>query len=137
MTPYREGNSADRKGARPMRKVSLIAALALAISLGSSHAQAQAQAARPQADSGAVIAAVAGMVIGGSLVYYYSPLSQATATALGAVLGGAVGSWWYGIVDGDGYQPAQPRKTSVAETGQPFQLISYGETRHPAIRAAD
>jgi hypothetical protein len=117
-----------------MRKITFVAALALAIALGSGHAQAQT---RPQADNGAVIAAAAGIIIGGSLVYYYSPLSQATATALGAVLGGAVGSWWYGIVDGDTYQPAQPRKTSVAETGQPFQLISYGEALHPAIRAAD
>jgi hypothetical protein len=119
-----------------MRKLSFAAALALAISLGSIEAHAQAQP-RPSADNGAVLAAVAGIVIGGSLVYYYSPLSQVTATTLGAVLGGAVGSWWYGIVDGDTYQPAQPRKTSVAETSQPFHLISYGEVRHPAIRVAD
>jgi hypothetical protein len=121
-----------------MRKMQFIAALVLAIALGSSCAQAQAQAQmRPPADNGAVLAAVAGMVVGGSLVYYYYPLSQLTSTVLGAVLGGAVGSWWYGIVDGDPYQPAQPRKTSVAEMAQPFLLISDGESRHPALRAAD
>jgi hypothetical protein len=58
---------------------------------------------------------------------------------MGVVLGGAVGAWWYGIVDVDANPPpAQPRKASGDERGLPFRLIAYdGESRQRTIRYAD
>ena len=119
-----------------MRKLCSIISLAAALAVFTSPSMAQQRAS---SEGGVVLATLGGVVVGGALVYYYYPLSQLTTTALGAIVGGSIGNWWYGVADsGEGYQAAQPRKQSGTESPiKPFQLISYSEGRRPALRTAD
>ena len=122
-------------GVPTMRKLSSIVALAAAITLFSAPSMAQQ---RPSGDGGVVLATLGGAVVGGALIYYYYPLSQFTSIALGAVVGGSIGSWWYGVSEGgDGYQAPMPRKSDVDESAKPFRLIAYTESKRPELRPAN
>ncbi|MSO94016.1 MAG: hypothetical protein EXQ86_11540 [Rhodospirillales bacterium] len=116
-----------------MRSSVLATAAAIAIFSGPAMAQESAST-----DSSLTLSTIGGAIVGGALVYYFSPLSPLTASALGAVVGGTIGNWWYSASDGgDSYLPAQPRKQSdsLPSTGS-LHLIAYPESRSPAIRLA-
>ena len=108
-----------------MRKLTAVIALSAALTF-SSAAPSMAQQ-NTASDSGAVLATLAGVVVGGGLAYYYWPLSQFTSVVLGGIVGGAIDAWWYDITDtSDGYAPI-PRKSGAEGSDKPFRLIAVGE----------
>jgi hypothetical protein len=115
----------------PMRKLSTVIALSAAITLFSAPSMAQQKVG---SDSGAVLATLGGIVVGGALVYYYYPLSQFTSIVLGSVVGGAVGSWWYDVADSTDTYVAMPRKSDADGSDKPFRLIAYTEGKRPELR---
>ncbi|MSP49516.1 MAG: hypothetical protein EXQ95_09340 [Alphaproteobacteria bacterium] len=118
-----------------MRKLSSVIALVAAITLMSAPSMAQQ---KTSSDGAVVLATLGGAVVGGALVYYYFPLSQLTTTTLGAVVGGTIGSWWYGASDGsDSYQAPLPRRSDVDGSVKPFRLIAYSEGTRPSLRSAN
>jgi hypothetical protein len=105
-----------------MRKLTTVIALSAAITLCAAPSMAQQ---RTTNDSGAVLATLAGVVVGGGLTYYYWPLSQFTSVVLGGIVGGAVGAWWYDVADTNDNYATIPRKSNAEGSDKPFRLIAF------------